>query len=175
VLSSLQGPSMKTILLFIFPVILLFDVLHSEQRADSANTVSEQRQKFDPERDAKRDIQNAVLLAQKTHKRILLDVGGEWCIWCHRLDSLFLQNKDLAEYLNKHYVVVKINMSKENENRELLSKYPKVAGYPHLFVLDKNGKLMHSQDTGELEYPKNYPIKGHDKKKVFIFLKKWSS
>ena len=165
---------MKKILLFILPILLLFNSSHAEQPADSANSLSEQQQKFDPARDATRDIQNAVRQAQKSHKRILLDVGGEWCIWCHRLDSLFLQNKDLAEYLNKYYVVVKINVSKENMNQELLSKFPKVAGYPHFFVLNRNGKFLHSQDTGELEYPTNYPIKGHDKKKVFIFLKKWA-
>jgi thioredoxin-related protein len=159
--------SLLTLILFCVPSI-------ARQRIDSVRSTSEHNQKFDPARDAKKDVQDAISRAKESHKRILLDVGGEWCIWCHRLDSLFLQNKDLAEYLNKHYVVVKINMSKENNNQEFLSKYPKVAGYPHLFVLDKNGKLLHSQDTGELEYPKNYPIKGHDKKKVFNFLKKWA-
>jgi thioredoxin-related protein len=152
----------------------LFIPSFAKQPADSTRATSEQNQKFDPMRDAKKDIQDAVSQAKNNHKRILLDVGGEWCIWCHRLDSLFLQNKDLAEYLNKHYVVVKINVSDENKNQNFLSNYPEVAGYPHLFVLDKNGKLLHSQDTGELEYPKNYPIKGHDKKKVFNFLKKWA-
>jgi thioredoxin-related protein len=165
---------MKTRVLFIFPILILFNISHAEQSADTANVVSEQQQKFDPARDAKRDIQIAVLQARTSHKRILLDVGGEWCIWCHRLDSLFLQNKDLAEYLNKHYVVVKINVSQENDNHELLSKFPKVAGYPHLFVLDREGKLLYSQDTGKLEYPKSVPIKGHDKRKVFTFLKKWA-
>ena len=165
---------MKTTLLFIFPVFLIFNSSYAEQPDDSANDVSEQHQKFDPARDAKRDIQNAVIQTRKSHKRILLDVGGEWCIWCHRLDSLFHQNKDLAKYLNKHYVVVKINVSQENDNHELLLKYPKVAGYPHLFVLDRDGKLLYSQDTGDLENPKNDPIKGHDKKKVFTFLKKWA-
>jgi thioredoxin-related protein len=165
---------LKTLFHFILPCVLLFNSSFARQPADSIRSISEQGQKFDPTRDVKKDIQDAINQAQKTHKRILLDVGGEWCIWCHRLDSLFLQNKDLAEYLNKHYVVVKINVSKENKNQEFLSKYPKVAGYPHLFVLDRNGKLLHSQDTGELEYPKNYPVKGHNKKKVFTFLKKWA-
>ena len=165
---------MKTSLLFIFALILLFDSSFARQPVDSAKSTSEHHQKFDPMRDAEKDIQDAIVLAKESHKRILLDVGGEWCIWCHRLDSLFLQNKDLAEYLDKHYVVVKINVSKENKNQKLLSKYPQVPGYPHLFVLDRNGKLLHSQDTGELEYPENYPIKGHDKKKVFNFLKKWA-
>jgi len=164
---------MKTSFLFILVLIFLFDSSSAKQPAKSTSSTTEQNQKFDPARDASKDIQDAISQAQKSHKRILLDVGGEWCIWCHRLDTLFLQNKDLAEYLNKHYVVVKINVSKENDNHELLSKYPKVAGYPHLFVLDRNGKLLHSQDTGELEHPKNYPIKGHDKKKIFNFLEKW--
>ena len=166
---------MKKVFLFFVPMIFLIHSSFAKQPADSIRSASEQIQKFDPTRDVNKDIQAAVRRAQKTHKRILLDVGGEWCIWCHRLDSLFLQNKDLAEYLNKHYVVVKVNVSKENENKEFLSKYPKVAGYPHFFVLERNGKLLHSQDTGELEYPKNYPVKGHDKKKVFTFLKKWAA
>jgi thioredoxin-related protein len=164
---------LKTSFLFLLPLVLLINLSFAKQPADSIKSISE-HQKFDPARDVTKDIQDAINQAQKTHRRILLDVGGEWCIWCHRLDSLFLQNKDLAEYLNKHYVVVKINVSKENENQKFLSKYPKVAGYPHFFVLERNGKLLHSQDTGELEYPKYYPVKGHDKKKVFSFLKKWA-
>ncbi|RPI04106.1 MAG: thioredoxin family protein [Ignavibacteriae bacterium] len=138
----------------------------------SENT--EGHQKFDPARDAKKDLHEAIDLGIKSNKRILLDIGGEWCIWCHRLDSLFIQNTDLADFLEKHYVVVKINVSKENKNEKILSKYPKVPGYPHFFVLDKNGKLLVSQDTGELENPKGAPVKGHDKKKVFAFLKKWA-
>lgn len=141
---------------------------------ESTKPASEQHQKFDPARNAQKDIQDAIVLAKKSNKRILLDIGGEWCIWCHRLDSLFIQNEDLENYLNKYYVVVKINVSKENENKVILSQYPKIAGYPHIFILNKNGQLIHSQDTGELEYPKDYPYKGHDKTKVFAFLKKWA-
>ena len=60
-------------------------------------------------------------------------------------------------------------MSPENENKVVLSKYPKVKAYPHLFVLDKSGKLIHSQDTGELETGDH-----HDPAKVIPFLKKWA-
>ena len=130
---------------------------------------SERPDKFDPERDAAKDIRDGVIEAKQASKRVLLDVGGEWCIWCHRLDTLFTTNPDLAEYLHKNFVVVKVNYSKENKNEKVLSRYPKVAGYPHLFVLDNNGKLLHSQDTGQLESGKH-----HDRDKVFAFLKKWS-
>jgi thioredoxin-related protein len=165
---------MKSSFIVIISFFFVINISSATISVDSATSTSEQNHTFDPARNPKTDLEDAVLHAQQSRKKILLDVGGEWCIWCHRLDSLFLQHKDLAEYLNKHYVVVKINVSKENKNQEFLSRYPKVAGYPHLFVLNSRGKLLHSQDTGELEYPKNYPVKGHDKKKVFTFLKKWA-
>jgi thioredoxin-related protein len=164
---------MKVAILSMFSFIVLTVSLILAQPIGSTKPTSEQHQKFDPARDAQKDIQDAIVLAKKSNKRILLDIGGEWCIWCYRLDSLFIQNKNLENYLNMHYVVVKINVSKENENKVVLSKYPKIAGYPHIFILNKNGQLIHSQDTGELEFPKDHPYKGHDKTKVFAFLKKW--
>ncbi len=162
-------------ILIISMLIITCLTLVSGQTADTAKFPAVGGpMKFDPARDAEKDIQNAIGLARKSGRNIFLDVGGEWCIWCHRLDSLFAQNKDLDEFLNRHFVVVKINVSEENKNEKVLSKYPKVAGYPHIFILNKNGKLLCSQDTGELEYPKGYPVKGHDKVKVFAFLKKWT-
>lgn len=126
-------------------------------------------EKFDPKRDADKDLQSAIALAGKTNRRILLDVGGEWCIWCHRLDSLFVASKDLSTYLHDNFVVLKINYSKENKNEKFLSKYPQIEGFPHLFVLDGDGTFLHSQDTGALESGKH-----HDRDKVFTFLKKWA-
>ncbi|MBS1700744.1 MAG: thioredoxin family protein [Armatimonadetes bacterium] len=124
---------------------------------------------FDPSRNSAKDIADAVKLAMKQNKRILLDVGGNWCPWCHLLDNLFKSNQDIASELKEHYIVVKVNFSKENENKELLSQYPKIPGYPHIFVLEKNGKLLHSQNTGLLENGDH-----HDPAKVMRFLKTWA-
>jgi thioredoxin-related protein len=127
------------------------------------------REQFDPKREPEKDIAAAVVLAKKQNKRIILDIGGEWCPWCHKLDNFFLEQKDVAEFLHKNYVVVKVNYSQENKNEMTISKYGVVKGYPHLFVLDKDGKLLHSQDTGLLETGDH-----HDHDKVFEFLKKWA-
>ncbi|MCC6396459.1 MAG: thioredoxin family protein [Bacteroidetes bacterium] len=125
--------------------------------------------KFDPQRDAAKDIADALREARRSNRRVLLDVGGEWCIWCRRLDTLFIRNAGLADLLHSNYVVVKVNYSKENKNDSVLSRYPKIPGYPHMFVLDQDGTLLHSQDTGELESGK-----GHDPAKVRTFLETWS-
>ena len=122
---------------------------------------------FDPTRDAAKDIAEAIKLATKQNKHILLDVGGNWCSWCHKLDDLFKSDMQVGKLLKK-YVVVKVNFSQENENKALLANYPKISGYPHLFVLDKSGKLVHSQDTGLLETGDH-----HDPAKVIEFLSKF--
>jgi thioredoxin-related protein len=146
----------------------------SAQTADSLQSGTESHARFDPRRDAGQDLREAMIRARKEQKNILLDVGGEWCIWCRRLDSLFASSKDLDAYLVEHYVVVKVNVSKENRNTAFLSRFPKIEGYPHLFVLDENGKLMCSQETGAFEFPQGDPRKGHDKQKIFVFLKQWA-
>lgn len=125
--------------------------------------------KFEPGRDAAKDVATAVAMAKAQGKRVIVDVGGEWCSWCHIMDRYIAANADVKALVESHYVWVKVNYSKENRNEALLSRWPKIKGYPHLFVLDQRGKLLHSQDTGALEAGKSY-----DKSKFVAFLERWS-
>lgn len=127
------------------------------------------REKFDPLRDPKADLALAVTTATKTGKRIILDVGGEWCGWCVYMDKFFFQNPELDKLRTDNYVWLKVNMGPENENTAFLSAYPEREGYPHLYVLDTDGKLLQSQDTSPLEAGK-----GYDLAKFTAFLRKWA-
>jgi thiol:disulfide interchange protein len=124
---------------------------------------------YDPQRDAAADIARAVAEAKRTKKNVLLEVGGKWCVWCRIMDSYFEANPDVLKLREDNFVTVKINFSPENENKEVLARYGEIPAYPHLFVLDSEGKLIQSQGTGELEEGKSY-----DKEKLVGFLKKWS-
>jgi thiol:disulfide interchange protein len=151
--------------------ILLFAVsVHAQPLSHPSGTAYVPVTKFDPARNADLDIREAILEARKTDRRILLDVGGDWCVWCRRLDTLFATNDALRTFRDMHFVTVKVNWSKENKNTDVLSRYPPIPGYPHLFVLDKNGGLLHSQDTGLLESGKS-----HDPMKVRAFLRDWAA
>jgi thioredoxin-related protein len=112
--------------------------------------------KYDPGRKPENDLLQAEAEAQSTHRHILIDVGGEWCIWCKVMDDFFATHKDLRELRDQDYVWMKVNFSRDNENRNFLSQFPSIPGYPHLFVLDENGKLLHSQPTSPLEQGKGY-------------------
>ncbi len=125
--------------------------------------------KFDPKRDAAKDLALAVSLAKAQGKRVMVDVGGEWCSWCHLLDNFVTTDPEVKALLDKSFVWVKVNYSPENKNTELLSQWPTIKGYPFLFVLDKQGALVTAQGTGELEAGK-----GYDKNKVLAFLNKYA-
>ena len=124
---------------------------------------------FDPKRDPVADLETAKVEAMRGGKRIMVDVGGEWCSWCHILDKFVEEDAEIRSFRDAHYVWLKVNYSEENENKPFLSAYPEIKGYPHLFVLDADGKLLHSQFTGELEKGK-----GYDREKFFAFLKAWA-
>src|SRR5512132_2035942 len=125
--------------------------------------------KFDPSRNAAADVAHAIALARAQGKRVIVDVGGEWCTWCHIMDRFIAAHDDVRSLLDAHYVWVKVNYSKQNPNEALLARWPKVAGYPHLFVLDADGRLLHSQDTGRLESGS-----GYDRRKFLAMLGRWA-
>ncbi|HEY6045145.1 MAG TPA: thioredoxin family protein [Pyrinomonadaceae bacterium] len=126
--------------------------------------------KYDPKRNADQDIRDAVAEAKRSHRRILLEVGGEWCIWCHRLDDFFVAHPDLTKLRDKNFVTVKINFSEENANQEVLSRYGEVSGYPYMFVLDAEGKLVRSQETDIFEDGKSY-----NEERLMTFLTYWAT
>lgn len=123
-------------------------------------------ERFDPTRDAVADVQQALLLAQSQRKMVLLDVGGEWCTWCHIFDRFVASRAQVHKLLSERFIVVKVNYSPQQRNEQLLSRFPKAKGYPHFYVLDAGGNLLASQASGELEGGKDY-----DEAKVIGFLR----
>jgi thiol:disulfide interchange protein len=151
-------------------LLVLSSLVFSQMSASRPGATATQSKLFNPDRDAAKDIEAAVAEAARTGKRVLVDVGGDWCIWCRTMERYVDEHADLRALRDKNYVTVKVNWSPENKNEAVLSKYPKIPGYPHLFVLEKNGSLLHSQDTSQLE-------DGHtsyDLEKYTAFLTKWS-
>ncbi len=126
--------------------------------AVAASAQASSELKYNPKADPRADLKAALAQASKDGKNVLLDVGGEWCIWCHRMDKFIADHEELHSLVEKNYVLLKVNFSDENKNEAFLAGYPKVAGYPHVFVLDAQGKLLESKNTGDLEEGKGYNL-----------------
>jgi thiol:disulfide interchange protein len=114
---------------------------------------------YDPRRDPEKDLAAASEEAKKSNKNIFVVVGGEWCSWCHIMDRFLRDHPDLEELRDKNYVSMKVSMSQENPNRAFLSRFPRIHGYPHIFILDAGGNLIQSQATNELEDGRSYSTK----------------
>lgn len=101
---------------------------------------------------AKADLARALKTAAASHKRILVDFGGNWCSDCRILDIYFhnAQNRDLLE---KNFVLVRINIGEMDQNLDLAERYgiPIRKGVPALAVLSEKGHLLYSQSTGQFE------------------------
>ena len=123
--------------------------------------------KFEPARDAAADVQHAVALAQAQRKMVFVDVGGEWCTWCHVFDRFVARSPEVQKALQDRYILVKVNYSPQNRNQALLSQWPKAQGYPHFYVLDAAGRVVASQASAELEAARDY-----DEAKVLSFLRR---
>jgi thioredoxin 1 len=97
-----------------------------------------------PER-ALADIAAALKSAAASHKRVILDFGGNWCTDCHVLDLYF---HDAA-----NYVLVHINIGHLDTNADIAARYqiPFSKGVPAIAVLDDQGRLLYSQKGGEFE------------------------
>jgi thioredoxin 1 len=95
---------------------------------------------------ARADINAALMQAKRTHKRVLLDFGGDWCPDCQVLDIYFNQAPN-AQLLAKNFVRVNVNIGHMDANIELAKKYGvPVHGVPALAVVDGDGKIIYAQD-----------------------------
>ena len=163
---------MRTLIHFAFVTLVtvgaVFGYAHLARAQSSYIPIT----KYDPKRDAAQDIRAAAAEAKRSNRRVLLEVGGEWCSWCHHLDDFFQAHPDLTGLRDKSFVTLKINFSEENPNKEVLGQYPAIDGYPHLFVLASDGTLVHSQDTGALEEGKSYNL---DRFTTFLSYWAWAT
>jgi len=126
--------------------------------------------KYDPARDPAADLAATVEQARSTGKRILIQVGGDWCGWCHRLDAYIKGQPAVTQAIGDNFILMKVNYSDENPNKEFLAEYPDIPGYPHWFVLDADGKLLHSQNTAELEAGETY-----SQPAILMFVDQWKA
>jgi thioredoxin 1 len=128
---------------------------------------------YPPVSAAHADIAAAVKEAAATHRRVLVDFGGDWCTDCQVLDLRFREPAN-AEVLQRHFVVVRVNVGDKGikDNFDVAERYgiPLKKGVPALAVLDGAGRVLYSQKNGEFE-----SMRSMDRASVADFLRTWSA
>jgi thiol:disulfide interchange protein len=118
---------------------------------------------------AKTDLAAAIQTAAATHRRVILDFGGNWCPDCQALDVYF-HDQDNKPILDANFILVHVNIGHKDQNLDIAEHYgiPLDKGVPALAVLSAGGKLLYSQKTGEFE-----SMRHMESKSVTSFLVQW--
>lgn len=125
---------------------------------------------YDPALDVSAAIATALPRAKAENRHLLLMFGANWCPWCHRLHELFAADAKIAALLKHSYLLILVDVGEKKTeplNQDLLKKYRLEGfGYPSLAVLDAQGALLSTQNSGVLEEGQ-----GHSPAKVLGYLR----
>jgi len=120
------------------------------------------------EANGKELIAAALQKAKQDHKHVLIEWGGNWCGWCYKLHDVFHHDETVHPIVAEQFELVLID---NRENRDLMLEYggkDRQYSFPHLTILDWDGRVLVNQETGSLEDGPR-----HDPKLVSDFLAKW--
>jgi thioredoxin-related protein len=165
---------MKTTLSLVFLTMLLIVAVPPTSVSAADPTKASRAKIYDEDADGFKQVADALSLAKKDGKRVLLDFGYNGCVWCAKLHALFESDATIKDLLKSNFIVVYIDWrrgSRGGHNLEVDAKYQArtLYGAPSLVVLDSDGNRLLTKDTAELEAGNH-----HDPKKVADFLKKWA-
>ena len=100
---------------------------------------------YDEGADATRAVSAARARALKAHKRLLIDLGGNWCLDCRILAGT-LRLPELASFVAQHYEVVTVDVGRFDKNGQIAARYgitSRLTGVPAVLVVDpRTDKLL---------------------------------
>jgi len=112
-------------------------------------------------------VRRAIAQSHHDHRTVVVMFGGNWCIWCRRLDFALTHDPVLAPIVRDHFRFVHVD-SRANHALDEEYGHPTSHGVPVLVVLDADGHPVFTQDTGLLELGD-----GHSRTRVEAFLRRY--
>jgi thiol-disulfide isomerase/thioredoxin len=76
--------------------------------------------------------------AIKGHKRLIVDLGGNWCLDCRLLAGV-MELPELRPFVAKHFEVVTVDIGRFDKNLQIPARYgitSRLKGVPAVFVID---------------------------------------
>ena len=157
---------MKTVKILLLAAVVALSACKTHQEA---TTPTVNKALYPDPAQATADLAAAFKTAAATHKRILVDFGGNWCGDCQVLD-IYLHAPANQAILEQNFVLVDVNIGHMDANQDIAARYavPLEKGVPAMAVLSEKGELLYSQRGGEFE-----SMRRMDPAAVTSFLVQW--
>jgi len=101
-------------------------------------------QPYDEAANADAQVAAAFARAQKSHKRVLIDLGGNWCVDCLVLTN-FVRLPEMHSFVEAHYEVVLVDVGRFSRNLQIPARFgitKRLDGVPALLIATPDGKLV---------------------------------
>ncbi|CAN5248561.1 hypothetical protein BH09PSE3_BH09PSE3_11330 [soil metagenome] len=99
---------------------------------------------YDEQADADRQVALAKARAKASGKRLLIDLGGNWCSDCRVLAGI-MDLPEVRAFVRRHYEVVTVDIGRLNKNQQVARHYgiEKLDGVPALLIVNpRTDKLV---------------------------------
>ena len=106
-------------------------------------------QPYDENANADAAFNAAMARARAGHKRLLVDLGGNWCGDCIVLTN-FMHLPGIKTFVDAHYEVVPIDVGRFNRNLQIPARFgfrERLKGVPMVLVVTPEGKLVNGADV----------------------------
>ncbi len=103
-----------------------------------------ERAPYDAGANADAAVDAAFARAKKSGKRVLIDLGGNWCGDCIVLANL-MQLPKLKPFLEAHFEIVKIDVGRFDKNLQIPARFgitQRLAGVPAVIIADPDGHFV---------------------------------
>jgi thiol-disulfide isomerase/thioredoxin len=105
---------------------------------------------YDETADADAQVAKALARAKAHHRRLLIDLGGNWCGDC-RVLAATMELPAMRAFIDEHYEVVTVDVARFNRNLQVPARYgftQRLIGVPTLLVVDpKTDTLLNRDDV----------------------------
>lgn len=111
---------------------------------------------YDRDADGERQLARALRQAARTDKRVLLNLGANWCGDSQAMHRLLGNNPDIAAEVRAHYTLVPVDVNNRvtpRRNAALVARLgdPLKKGLPTLLVLTPDGRLLNDTPDERLD------------------------
>jgi len=99
---------------------------------------------YDASADANADVNAAFARARAGHKRVLIDLGGNWCADC-RILAAVMALPEVRSFLDAHYIIVDVDVGHFDRNLQIPARFgitKRLEGVPSILVADPDGTLV---------------------------------
>ena len=107
---------------------------------------------YDESANADAAVNAAFARAKKSRKRILIDLGGNWCGDCIILDNV-MNLPEMKRFVETHYETVSVDVGRFNRNLQIPARFgitKRLEGVPSVLIVTADGKLLNKGHTAAL-------------------------